>query len=1144
MPRRGSVLTIPFALLVAFVAHLGWSQEFRSTISGRVIDAQQAVVARVKILATQAETGARYESVSAADGQFTLPFLPPGTYRLTAEASGFKRHAREGIQVSANARLGIDILLEVGALTESVTITAESLLLETTTASTGQVITTRQMETMPLNGRVPLIAAQLAFGVTVNSDPQASYPMDNAGPSNFSLGGAPNRTNELLIDGSPDSTSNSRVAYNPPVDTVQEVKVEVFQADAAYGHTGGGTVNVVLKGGTNQFRGSAYDFNQVAYFAATPFFVNRSGQKKPVGNSNQWGAGGGGPVMIPRLLDGRNKVFWYFAYEGVRHSLPEQWISTVPTPAERNGDFSALLGIGPQYQIYDPLTGVREGSRVRRQLFPNNVVPPNRIHSIAKAYLEFYPPPLQPGRADGQDNYVANRVTTRKFNNEIGRLDFNLSERHKFFYNFRHNESLEDRGNRFNNVATGNYLSRINFGSMMDDVYTFSPTTVLNTRFNWTRFTEGNSPPSLGFDFVKLGLPSYMAAASTRKVLPQASFSAFTSLGAGGGNVTPFDSFQIFSSLTKIRGVHSLKFGVDLRLYRESSAAFGNSSGSLLFGTDLTRGPLDNSAPAPLGQDLASFLLGFPSGGNFDVNTYRTNQAGYYALFLQDDYRVKSNLTLNLGLRFERDLATTERYNRSVNGFAFSTPSPIESAARAAYALSPIPEVPVSQFQVRGGLLFASPQDRNIYSTQSGYFSPRFGFAWTPRGPGGKTVLRGGAGVFAFPIVTTGVNQLGFSQSTQVAGSLDGGLTPFATLANPFPTGILQPTGPDLRVFLGSSAQFYNTAPLNPYSIRWTLNIQRELLHGTVFELGYIGNHSVHLALDRRLNFVPRQYLSALPTRDQAAIDRLTGNVSNPFQGQLPGTTLNGSSVQRQQLLLPFPQFTGVLVQSVNDGSSYFHAVQARLERRFSRGFQLLGSYQFSRLMEKLSRLNESDPFLEKRVSGDDHPHRVVINGVWELPFGKSTAVGGRAGSVLHRVIGDWVLNGIYTFQSGAALEWGNVIYLGGDLKWDPRNVDLALDVTRFNRIPAQQLASNIRTFPSRFSNLRQDGTNNVDCSIIKNFLIKESLRLQYRAEFFNTLNHPSFRAPQLSPTSSAFGTITARSTVERRTQMALRLTW
>ena len=1134
------------ALLLAAVC-LAPAQQFRGTLTGRVLDAQEAVVPNVKIVATQVDTGASYDAVTGSEGQYTLPFLAPGVYRVTATVTGFKRYVRENVLVSTNERTALDIRLEIGQQVDTVSVSAESSLLETASASSGQVLNSRHIEYMPVNGRTPLILAQLAFGVIPSGNPQFNRPYDDSGPSTFALGGGSAGKNELLMDGSPDGNNSGNIAYSPPMDAVSEVKVEAFQADAAYGHSRGGTVNQVTKAGTNTYHGSAYDFNQVSALNATPFFTNSAGQKKPVTRFNQYGATLGGPVRIPKVFDGRNKVLFFLAFEGIDNSQPSGSLRTVPTPAQRGGDFSSLLNLGSNYTIYDPSTGVKEGSRVRRTPFAGNIVPQNRFNTVGKNLVGYYENPnVVSNRTDGSNNFYSPGVNIDTFDSELGRVDFNISSRHKLFYNFRHNDRYHAANQVFSNISTGSLLIQPNWGSTVDDVYTFNPSTVLNTRLNWTRNVEWRGTPSDGFNFSQLGFPASLAAASPRLGFPIVSGTGYTDFGYNGWNRNPFDSFQIFSTMNRIVGRHSLKFGADMRLYRQSSIAFSNSSGNYGFalsgGQGWTNGPLDNSAASPLGQSMASLLLGLPTNGNFDLNSAQTSQAGYYALFLQDDFRVSSSLTLNAGLRYERDLPTVERYNRSVNGFDLTTPSPIGAQALAAYARSPIPELPASQFKTVGGLTFAGANNRGLYETGAHNFSPRLGLAWQH----GKNVVRAGTSVFFDSIGRSSINQSGFNQKTQMTVSTDGFLTPYATLSNPFPDGLLQPPGASLGLatFLGQSVSYNLARRSNPYSIRWDLDIQRELPGKIVAEIGYIGNHGVHLAATQQLDAVPRQYLSTSVIRDNAVVNNLTANVTNPFSGLLPGTSLAGTTVQKQQLLLPYPHFTGLSLGSIPIGSSYFHMFEARMEKRFSHGVQFLANYSWSKTLDRTSRLNDTDPYLEKRISPDDRPQRVVASAMWELPFGKGKAVN-TAVPVVGRLIRGWTASGIYVYQPGGApLAWGNVIYLGGDLNLQPHNPDRAFDTTRFDIKSADQPSLNIRTFSSQFANLRQDGINQFDLSVVKNNPIREKVNLQYRCDFFNALNHPTFAAPNLSPTNASFGIITSQANIPRSIQMALRLVW
>jgi len=1135
----------PLTLLLC-VAGSSKAQEFRATLSGRVTDTQGAVVPSAKILALDVDSQAKTETVSGSDGFYSIPFLAPAAYTIFIESVGFKRYVREGVRLNANDRVTVDAALEVGGVNDQVTVNAEASALETATASTGEALESRQVSDLPLSGRAALILSQVAYGVIPTGNIQFVRPYDASGPSGISMGGAPSQTNELLMDGSPITTANLRAAYQPPLDAVDQVKVEVFQADAGYGHTGGGTINVITRSGTNGFHGTASEFNQVSALGANTFFANSAGQPKAVTRYNQYGITTGGPVFIPKLFDGRNRLFYFLGWEQIKAPALNTGTDTVPTAAERMGDFSALLALGPNYQIYDPQTGVSQNGRIQRQPFPGNIIPPSRLSPVALKLQALYPLPNIPGRSDGGSNYSVNTLQADVYTNVIGRLDYNANERNKLFFTYREYDRTLLQNDDFP-IAVGNTLNRYGVGSTVDYISTFNATTFLDLRLNWTRFNEIRGVPSQGINLASFGFPASLAAQTLFPTLPCITFRSYTYFGcntAASNGPNPFDQYQIYTSLSKILNRHALKAGADLRLARQSSTAYGNASGAYIFASDWTGGPFNNSGAAPIGQDYAAFLLGLPSSGQFDLNTSYTTQAKYYAFFIEDDYRPTSSITVNVGLRYERDLPTVERYNRTVTGFDPSTPSPLAAAAQAAYARNPIPQIPADQFQVRGGLLFASPANRDIYKT-SDNFSPRLGVAWRPDAFGGRTVIRAGVGLFYFSLGDFGINQPGFSQTTPYVPTLDGFLTPSTTLTDPFPALRLPQGGSQgLATYLGQAVSFVNTQQRNPYSFRYHLDIQHQLPWDTVLEVGYAGNHAVHLAVNRNLNFIPNQYLSTSPVRDQATINTLTANVPNPFAGLVPGTTLNGSTIPASQLLAAYPQFTSVTVQNQNIGSSYFQMFQTRLRKRFSGGVQVLVNYQYSKLIERTARLNGGDAAPVKDVSVDDRPQRFVASGSWDLPFGTGRSYGANTSGLVHSLIDHWSVNGIFTLQQGAPLNWGNLLYLGGPLNNQPRNVGAVFDVTRFERNSARQLIDNLRTFADRFSNLRQDGVNNVDFSGIKRFPIRERINLEFRAEFFNLLNHPLFNAPNLTPTSSSFGSITSQSNLPRRTQMALRLVW
>ena len=1144
------------------------AQEFRGTFSGSVLDAQGAAVANVKIVATETRMGTKCETSSDFSGHYVVPFLTPGEYQITAEAAGFKRFVRQGLTLSADEQPVIDIRLEVGAASESVTVSADVPLIESANGSLGQVITTDEVEDLPLNGRMPMMLMQLALGVISTGEPGPVRPFDTAQTGLFSLGGAPTASNEFLLNGGSDTGYSRHLAYPPPQDAVQEVRIHVFESDASFGHSGGGTANQITKGGTNTFHGSLYEFNQVSKLDANYFFINKNGVGRPLTRYNQYGLTAGAPIWIPKVFNGKNRVFWFFAWEGLRDANPTSSpidgglsVTTVPTTAERKGDFSALLNLnkpGTSYAIYDPNTGVPSGAQTARTPFPNNAIPASRLNPIALNYMQYYPLPNIPGQANGLDDYGIDVADKNTYDTQFGRIDINVSDKHKISFDVRHNFRNDNAFSYFHNLAYGEIYQGTNGGSSFDDVYTFSPTVVTDIRANWTRFKVYRGNPSDGFDPAALGFPSYLASSAPFPAMPYIQMTNFQPLGASGESVTPYDCYQLFGEIVKTRGNHAFKAGSDIRDQRESNFAPGTPSGSFTFGTSWTNGPLSNAAASPLGQDLAAFLLGLPTSGSFAVNTHSSADAKYYAFFVQDDWRAARNLTLNLGLRWEHETPTTERYNRATNGFDPTAVNPVSAPAAAAYANNPILQVPASQFRALGGLNFASASHPDLYNSDSYIFSPRFGFAWVPKALGGKTVIRGGLGVFASYTGIYGavnLNQQGFSQTTQFVATNNNYLSPTGTLSNPFPGGILQPAGAanGSGTFLGQQITYYDPDVVNAYSVRWNLGIQRQLPGQMVLEVAYIANHAVHLPIaSTQLDYVPRQYLSTSPLRDTATINLVTGSVTNPFKGLLPNTTsLNGATVARNQLLIPFPQYpvgsgtsNGVIVQNNAAGSSYYQSLNVRLQKRFTNGVTLINNFVWSNLIERATYLNDSDAAPEKRIAADSRPLREVLGATYELPAGTGKRFTFHS-RIVNAVLGNWATNALVTFQLGPPLAWGNVIYYGGPLHLNSHQPDApAFDVSQFNTVSSQQLADNIRTFDTQFNNLRRDPTKNLDASMLKKFQLRERMYLQLRFEGFNISNRVTFSAPSTSPTSSAFGLVTNTANTPRRIQMGARLVW
>ena len=1143
--RKALVLCTCLIALFGF-----WSaqaQILRGTLSGRITDPSGAVVAGAKVLATDQATGAEYNGVSTGDGLFTIPFVAPGTYRVSVTVTGFKGYVRENIIVGANEHVSVDVPLEVGQQAETVTVEAESNLLETASASTGQVLNQEDADNMPVNGNTPLILSQLAMGVIPANNPQFFHPFDNSGPSGFAMGGAAQKKNELLMDGAPDYLFDGTIAYNAPMDAVQEVKVEAFQADAAYGHTAGGTVNQVTKSGTNRNHGSLYEYGQWSALDDTPWFTKLAAAKKSVTRSNQFGGSYGGPILFPKLFNGHDRAFIFGAFEEFLDNTPSPTITSVPTDAEKQGDFSALLSQGTT--IYDPYTGVSSGGKITRQpvsyLGRTNVIPPSELNTAGMNLLKFYNEPNLPGLANGESNYYYPGNSTDRFDSELGRIDVNISTKNKLFYDFRHNDRFHASGNVFGNVATGSFLIQPNWGSTLDDVHVFSPNTVWDNRLNWTRNITSR-PLAQSVPLTSLGFPSALQAASRYPAFPVTSMSYYVAYGYSKGQYEPFDGFQVFSMLSRTMGRHNLEMGGDGRLEKTWSLSDGNSAGSYTFGgAGWTNGPISTSG-AQVGQDLAALEMGLPTSGSFDLNTSETSSAKYLALFVQDNYRLLPTLTLNLGLRYEHDFPSVESNNRAVVAFNTNATSPINAAAQAAFAAHPVSGITFPTLM--GGLVFATPSDRNFYQTKMDNFSPRLGFAWTPVA---QTSIRGGFGIFNDNVGRQDAIAPGYNQTTQMLVTNNSYLSPATTLSNPFPSGLVQPPGNSLGLstFLGQSISYYAPQVRNDYAIRWDLDIQRNLPWNTLAEVGYVGAHVARLPVSKSLDYVPASYLNVGQTRNAAVISYLSANVTNPFAGLLPGSSINGANVAQSQLLLPYPQFTGVTITNDPIGSTAYEMLEMRLEKRMSHNVRFVMNYALSKKIDRMSYLNPQDPNLEKRISPDDRPQHLVLSGTWELPFGRDRRFNPDL-PVANYLISGWNLTEIYTFQpDGPPFAWGDIIYNGNSLnslKVNPHNVFATFDVTQFDRASADQpvTGDHIRTLPTQVTHARADGINALDLSLSKSNRITEKLQAQLRCDLFNSLNHPQFSAPNLTPTSSAFSTITSQANLPRQVQLEFKLTF
>jgi hypothetical protein len=1178
MTSRAAML-VPRSMLVALACVLGLGspaagQDFRGAIIGRVSDTSAARLPGATVTATNMATNVASTTTTNSDGSYSILYLTPGTYAVDVEMQGFKKVIRDGIEVRIGDRVTVDFTLEVGNLQETVSVRAESPLLSLASASTGQVIDEKRISLMPLSDGNPFVLSRLVPGVAYTGDLKFSRPFDNGGTSSINADGSTGG-NEFTLDGSPNMANGRRVAFVPPAGAVQEFKVQTASFDAADGHTAGAMVNVTLKSGTNSLKGESYYYLRDESLSATDFFVNRSGDTKPPLDYKRFGGSLGGPVRLPGW-DGRDRTFFFGAVEWLYDQFPEPGPRTVPSLAMRNGDFSELLAQG--IQIFDPATARVSGGRVVRSPFPGNIIPAARINPIAKNVLDYYPAPNEQGDGSGRNNYFSVNPRSDDFYSISTRVDHRLTDKQQMFVRYTRNDRREARNAVFGAVngvvPTGNFLYRKNDGITVDHVYTMNAGSLLNLRAGWQRFGEPNVRQHEGiFDPASLGYsPAVLGQFAGARYFPHYDFDTLTDIGDNLSGNTTHSIYSFQPTYTRIVGAHTIKSGYDVRLYSEAGENPGRQAGDYLMRNSAAFTRAQDNSASQNWQDVATFMLGLPTSGSIEVNGARLNHTWYHALFVQDDWRVSSRLTLNLGLRYEYEGATTDSENRNVRGFDPDAGLAITDRAEAAYAARPIPELSPSAFRVRGGLAFASSSQPGFWNADTNNIQPRAGFAYQLDD---RTVLRGGIGLYTVPFIIAGVYQPGFSQSTPLVASLDRGLTFVGTLDNPFPDGVQPPEGASNgpNTFLGQDLSRF--APLNmrnAQNTRYTVNVQRELPGEWLLELGYAGSHGWDLttggggqAGEIDLNPLPEQYLSTSRERDQATIDFLAVQVPNPFAGLLPGTSFNGATIARSQLLRPYPQF-GAVRTFADDGTSQYHSAQVKLEKRFTRGYTLLAAYTWSRFTERVFKLNPTDTSYENRLSEFDVPHRLALSGIWELPFGEGRRFAGSATGLTNALVGGWSIQAIGQFQSGRPISFHDRnIYFNGDLgalesdySGDSENPvfdtsgfyfhDAAVqtngvdDPVKQRADPRIRLSQNVRYFPSRVPGLRGQGLNLWDISIVKQVPLNGRVRAQFNIEFLNAFNHPVFNNPSTDPTSADFGKVTSQNNLPRDIQLAAKI--
>jgi len=1157
------------ALAVVVLSLTAMAQTNVGSVSGTITDSSGAIIPRASVTLFNPAKGEKTATISNSIGEYVFPMVRPGTYALTTEVKGFKTVVRENLVIQVAEKIRVNISLEPGELAQKIEVQAESPLLQPDTSSIGTVVSETSISNLPLNGRNVYDLVGLVPGVApLDNFGSGAIPVGGTGLNQISINGGRNLTNGFSLD----DVTNNLMGYNavgavPILDSVQEFNVLTNSYSAKYGRSSGGVITAVTKSGTNSFHGTLSEYLRNKALDANNFFANANGQPLAQFQQNQFGGTAGGPIK-------HDKTFFFGGYEGFRQILGGQTLTTVPTDREKQGDFSQTFAQdGSLKVIYNPFTTAPASSGgFSRVPFAGNVIPSALFDTVSKNLLQYFPEPNVPGDPlTHANNYFASAPTHLNIDRYQLRIDHSFSDRNRLFGRFYYDNQTSTVGNTFHNIADpsgfGNYTTHT-IGLSISDTISLTPTTVLNLRYGLIRQPNHATPPSVGFDPAQLGFPQSLVDQFELKMFPRFDIAGYTSMGAqyfSAFDIIP-TTHSLAANLSKVIGRHSIEAGMDLQLIQGALFQASWPSGQYTFDPGFTNGP-DPSNPNPdAGSGLGSLLLGTTSNGNnyaaYDPHWFFTNH--YYSFYFQDDIKVNSKLTLNLGLRWDYESPLTDRYNQ-LSFVDLKSQIPLTVPQVTVPGVGALPKQPF----VGGGVGFpgVNGESNGAWLPKRKNFGPRVGFAYSVDS---KTVIRSGYGI-TYP-GTTADNSgnyptiQGFNPITQSILAPDG-FTPIQRsdrgflLSNPYPSGLLPVAGSSLGLLTSAGNRNVGLKRDDAYAYvqQWNFGVQRELPADMLVEAAYAGSHGVHLSDYSGLN------IDALPDQYLSLGNALYNSYPNPFLGILPANSALGGqpTITLQQLLLPYPEFTSVAGGPDHRTSSSYHAFQMKVQKRFSHGLTFLGAYTISKLIDDVSATDgphnnggtyqdNNNVRLDRAINLTDRSQYLVMSPVYELPFG----AGKRFGSgtpVLRQIIGGWTASAILTFGTGFPLSvtCGVCTFPATrpDLIGDPHKGISGSNEDRLNQwfntaAFAQNQPFHYGTAPRTLPNLRTPGTANTDISLSKSTRITERFRTEFRSDFFNAFNRPMFGPPDTHYGDTTFGVISSQANQPRIIQFGLKLYW
>ncbi|HWC99434.1 MAG TPA: carboxypeptidase regulatory-like domain-containing protein [Candidatus Sulfopaludibacter sp.] len=1104
------------ALFLLIAAGMGsaWGQSSRANIGGRVMDAQGAAIPSASIVVIGDDTGVKQTTKTNESGNWIVDFLVPGHYSFTVTAAGFKVLDRRGIELRTSDNKQIDTTLEIGSSTTEVTVTAEVPLIDTTAATSGTVIAQEQILEMPSFSRVLTILATLSPGVLQqDQNNNTAHLWSHDAASQLTMDGGRNntRSNTFELNGMPNMKTGGQAGFMPAPDAIQEFRVVMNAYDSSIGKQAGGTIQMTTKSGTSTLHGSLYEFNQNNVLNANTFQSNLAGIAKAPIHFNEYGGTVGGPVWLPKVYNGKQKTFFFFAFDGTRNQDPRSGTRSVLTSDERKGDFSQTYtstvtnGIRTRVPvtIYDPYSSDSKGVRTP---YPGNLIPAIRMSKVAQGILTYVPMPNTPsdGTSTDSNNFTPSSSRVNKMADISGRGDQSWNNNHKSFVSVGWYHEDELSGDDFHDPATGAYQHRMARTLQLDHVWTAGPTTVVDLRGNLARYEEPNNDKGIGFDAASLGFPSSFTSQLAVDAFPRIT-GQFGDIGVSqAGSVVDTSFYTFAGTVTKVIGNMTWKLGAEHSINQQANKGIGTQGTFDFSNSNWTRSNALTSGATGQGSSSAAFVLGLPNSGSFPRNADAFWSQHYEAFYLQNDWRVTPKLTVNIGLRYDWETPVTERYNRMTSVFDPTVVNPMSDAAQAAYAailnnpanasnvgVQILKQVlPATQFKLMGVQRFAgvNGQPRGIYNTDYTQIQPRVGFAYK-LGP--NTVIRGGGGRFSQASFDTG-GQNGFSSTTTFNVTSNSYISPSDTLDNPFQAGMLNPTGSSLGPLtnLGNGVTWNYQDQRRFYSWEYSLHLQHQL-KSWLFEAGYTHNKTYNITTGLNENLPSfdlwKQYLGTQSVFDSTGrpLDTLLWNtlVPNPYL-KLPnvvGSPSTNTTVAMNQLLNPVTILGSMTMNLYPWGQNTYDALLAKVEHRFSKGFAVINSFTWSKLFEDTSWTGPeiAGRHVEHKLGGEDRPFHLSIAPIWQIPIGRSRMLGKDMPKVIDAVVGGWELSGQFNIQSGVPVVFSTDSFFSGKdfaLPGGQQSLNKWFDTAQFQRFPDK--AANITTYPGWTGVMSLPGAN------------------------------------------------------------------